>query len=82
MKNYKVTDRELLKSSFPILGYFKYDHLPERLQGISKPFADLAYKVAMDFHKTPNSDEIQTGLSLQNLLEAKDCAVRAVGNFK
>lgn len=55
-----------------VLKFFAYEHLPEVLQGISKPFCDLAYKVAGD---APNSRE--TTVALRKLLEAKDAAVRA-----
>lgn len=58
---------------FPILDYFKYDHLPEKLQTISKPFCELAEQMAKQ--ETKNPAEIAAGL--RKLLEAKDCAVRA-----
>lgn len=50
---------------FPILRYFKYDHLPKHAQERAKPFCDLAYTV------------IELPPGLRKLLEAKDCAVRA-----
>lgn len=59
-------------NSDPILKYFKYDHLPEHLQGISKLTADLAFE--MD-RQLPNGPEKSAGL--RKLLEAKDCFVRA-----
>lgn len=52
--------------------FFKYDHLPERLQLISKPFADLVESVIMQLPKNP-----ERSTALRKLLEAKDCAVRA-----
>ncbi len=55
-----------------VLKYFKYDHLPDRLQLISQPFAELAEKVAND---APENQE--TTVALRKLLEAKDAAVRA-----
>ena len=55
-----------------ILKFFKYDHLPEHLQEISKPFGDLA--TWMD-ENLPDCAEKSAGL--RKLLEAKDCAVRA-----
>jgi hypothetical protein len=55
-----------------VLGFFKYGHLPEHLQGISKPFADLALQVA---ERAPQNQE--TTVALRKLLEAKDAAVRA-----
>lgn len=55
-----------------ILKYFKYDHLPEKLQDISRPFCDLANFIN---NNTPNGPEKSAGL--RKLLEAKDCIVRA-----
>lgn len=59
--------------SYPILKYFKYDHLPLHLSIISKPFCDLAYKMAEDLPYNP-----ETSVALRKLLEAKDAAVRAL----
>lgn len=56
----------------PILKYFAYEHLPEKLQAISKPFGELAQLMATTL---PASAETSAGL--RKLLEAKDCAVRA-----
>lgn len=56
-----------------VLKFFAYSHLPEKLQAISKPFGDLAQQVA---ERAPESAE--TTVCLRKLLEAKDCAVRAV----
>lgn len=58
---------------YPILKYFKYDHLPDHLKVVSKPFADLAHKMANELDSGP---EVSAGL--RKLLEAKDCAVRAM----
>lgn len=58
--------------SSPILEFFAYEHLPERFQGVSKPFGDLAR--AMD-EALPDGAEKSAGL--RKLLEAKDCLVRA-----
>lgn len=55
-----------------VLQYFAYAHLPERLQAISKDFADLAQSTA---ERAPDSQE--TTVALRKLLEAKDAAVRA-----
>ncbi len=55
-----------------ILKFFNYQHLPEHLQGVSKPFYVLAHDLAMTL---PPCDELKT--ALRKLLEAKDCAVRA-----
>ncbi len=56
----------------PILKYFAYKHLPEKLQAVSKPFYELAEHMAATL---PSSAETSAGL--RKLLEAKDCAVRA-----
>lgn len=55
-----------------LLKFFKYDHLPEHLQAVSKPFCDLAHITAV---LAPDNEE--TPACLRKLLEAKDCAVRA-----
>lgn len=55
-----------------ILKFFDYSHLPANLQEVSKPFCELARKIA---------SELQVGaeraVALRKLLEAKDAAVRA-----
>ena len=54
-----------------ILKFFSYDHLPIRLQTISRPFSDLANQMAILL------DGPELTVCLRKLLEAKDCAVRA-----
>jgi hypothetical protein len=56
-----------------LLQFFEYSHLPERLQAISKPFGQLAEQL---YKILPNNPEKTT--AFRKLLEAKDCAVRAV----
>ena len=56
----------------PIMKFFAYDHLPEKLQKISKPIGKFA-KV-MD-NILPESPEKAVGL--RKLLEAKDCFIRS-----
>ena len=56
-----------------MLQFFGYTHLPERLQTVSKPFHDLAHEMARTLPANPEST-----VALRKLLEAKDCAVRAV----
>lgn len=51
---------------------FGFDHLPDRLQRISAPFAELAVQLLA---LVPNGPELSAGL--RKLLEAKDCAIRA-----
>lgn len=53
--------------------FFAYEHLPPHLQEVSKPFGDLARQLDATL---PNNPEKST--ALRKLLEAKDCAVRAV----
>ena len=55
-----------------IYKYFHYDHLPENLQEISKPVAELAEFMALTL---PDGPEKSAGM--RKLLEAKDCFVRA-----
>jgi hypothetical protein len=53
--------------------FFAYEHLPQHLQAVSKPFGDLAKHV--DETLPPGAE---TTVALRKLLEAKDCAVRAL----
>jgi hypothetical protein len=55
-----------------LLRYFAYDHLPERLQVVSRPIGELVHQMA---ELLPGGPEKTTGL--RKLLEAKDCMVRA-----
>lgn len=55
-----------------VLKHFRFDHLPERLALVSKPFSDLAYEVARR-----GGDGPEVTVCLRKLLEAKDAAVRA-----
>lgn len=50
---------------------FAYSHLPEHLQAISAPFAELAAQLLANLQDGP---ELSAGL--RKLVEAKDCAVR------
>ena len=52
--------------------YFTYRHLPERLQAVSKPMAELAQQIE---DTLPDGPEKSAGM--RKLLEAKDCFVRA-----
>lgn len=61
------------RMSHYLLQFFKYDHLPEKLQEVSRPFCEIAERLASLF---PQNAE--TEMCLRKLLEAKDCAVRAV----
>lgn len=57
----------------PLLQFFSFAHLPPHLILVSQPFAELA---EMMVEKLPRNAERTT--ALRKLLEAKDCAVRAV----
>ena len=65
MRNYE--------EEYPVLNFFRYEHLPQHLQDVSKPFSDLAYKIAIS-----TSRNGETAVALRKLLEAKDAAVRAM----
>lgn len=56
-----------------LMQFFAYAHLPPHLQLISKPFGDLAEHLERELPANP-----ETTTALRKLLEAKDCAVRAV----
>ena len=67
-----AADSEPLPTFAPILRYFRYDHLPENLAAVSKPFYDLAHDID---HTLPGGPE--KSVALRKLLESKDAAVRA-----
>lgn len=56
-----------------LLQFFQFEHLPIPLQMVSKPFCDLANEVDAVLRDNPEKT-----VALRKLLEAKDCAVRAV----
>jgi hypothetical protein len=56
----------------PILQFFKYEHLPEKLQTVSKPFGALAALIVAILPRNP-----ERTTALRKLLESKDAAVRA-----
>lgn len=64
--------RDLHPGEQSLIGFFAYEHLPERLQAVSRPFFELAAHIV---NSAPASAE--TTAALRKLLEAKDCAVRA-----
>ena len=55
-----------------ILQFLKYEHLPQHLQDISKPFADLAHDMCEKLPRNP-----ERTVMLRKILEGKDAAVRA-----
>jgi hypothetical protein len=60
-----------MKSS--LIQFFEYQHLPEHLQAVGKPFGELANQIEQTLPGNPEKT-----VALRKLLEAKDCAVRAV----
>lgn len=56
-----------------LLQFFAYEHLPKHLQEVSRPFGELAQQIV---HTLPSNPE--RTVALRKLLEAKDCAVRAL----
>ena len=57
----------------PLMQFFAYEHLPPHLQLVSKPFGELAASLEA---MLPGNAEKTT--AIRKLLEAKDCAVRAI----
>lgn len=55
-----------------MLQFFNFEHLPDRLQIVSKPFSTLALWIVDTLPQCP-----ERTVALRKLLEAKDCAVRA-----
>lgn len=63
---------EMEKMPSPIMQYFAYEHLPEKLQPVSKGCAELARDLEALLPECP-----EKSAGLRKLLEAKDCFVRA-----
>jgi hypothetical protein len=64
---------EEAKMDEPLLQFFEFGHLPEHLAAVSAPFAILARDLVNTLPRNP-----ERTVALRKLLEAKDCAVRAV----
>jgi hypothetical protein len=62
----------ILKRETTIVRFFAYEHLPAKLQNVSKPFGDLARELDQLI-----SDGPEKTAGFRKLLEAKDCFVRA-----
>jgi len=56
-----------------LIQFFSYEHLPQKLQEVSKPFCELAKQIDRDLPVNPEKT-----VALRKLLEAKDCAVRSI----
>ena len=74
-------ENEIVNSYYPVLRYFDYSHLPDKLKESSKRFHNLAYEVARggDNEAVARSELQHSEIvrCLNKLLEAKDCAVRS-----
>lgn len=57
----------------PIMRYFAYSHLPEKLQAVSRPIGELAAQMDAGLLDGPEKTA-----GLRKLLESKDCFVRAM----
>lgn len=55
-----------------MLKWFEWQHLPEHLQQVSRPFGELAESLCSTIDSGP-----ERTAALRKLLEAKDAAVRA-----
>lgn len=57
----------------PLMQFFEFGHLPERLQIVSAKFFELACSIDAILPANTEKDA-----AFHKLLEAKDCAVRTV----
>lgn len=60
-------------SKEPLLQFFQCSHLPSHLREVSQPFKEAAERITNTLPRNP-----ERTVCLRKLLEAKDCAVRAV----
>jgi hypothetical protein len=60
-----------------LLRFFDHQHLPAHLQDVVEPFDELASRIAERVLEN-EGNVVQTRMALEKLLEAKDCAVRAL----
>jgi hypothetical protein len=56
-----------------LLQFFEFEHLPAQLQFVSEPFHSLAHSLVDELPFNP-----ERTVALRKLLEAKDCAIRAL----
>lgn len=61
----------------PILQFFEFEHLPTRLQAVSKPFCELAQSITNETGTFFIARSPERTVCLRKLLEAKDAAVRS-----
>jgi len=55
-----------------MLQFFAFEHLPDHLKEVSRPFGATAEWIVQNLPANP-----ERTVALRKLLEAKDCAVRA-----
>lgn len=60
-------------SAVSMIQFFQCDHLPEHLKVVSQKFKTLAEEIYATLPSNP-----ERTVAVRKLLEAKDCAVRAV----
>ncbi len=68
-----TTTTSIIDLQEPMLQFFEYAHLPQHLQSVSAPFGALARHIVETLPRNP-----ERTVAMRKLLEAKDCAVRAV----
>lgn len=68
-----ATELSELATNEPILQFFGFTHLPPHLQEVSRPFAQHAVRIVNTLPRNP-----ERTVALRKLIEAKDCAVRAL----
>ena len=64
---------EMTRPTDRMLQFFAFAHLPPHLQAASKSFGELAEQIVATLPSNP-----ERTVALRKLLEAKDCAVRAL----
>lgn len=71
---HQANEENKLKAELPepMMQFFAYAHLPEKLQKVSIPFCKLAEFIVETLPRNP-----ERTVAFRKLLEAKDCAVRA-----
>lgn len=78
MEDQKAVDRArtaqtAAESGEYLLQFFTHKHLPPHLAEVSAPFCELAETIVVKVPRNP-----ERTVALRKLLEAKDCAVRAL----
>lgn len=70
-------DSQELVNRFPVLEYFRAEHLAPELREVSEPMCRLAWDMAARFYDNEGTEIRELYKGLDKLLEAKDCFVRA-----